>query len=225
MPDPRFNSPSFERVRQIADLALTRSEGVKVNFTLDRYKTMKNCEHAARGFQTSFTSLRARLNRVTSRLAGESETLLPRYSDAQGPYATLMCQREKLDDRVVVFIGPAQIAMSNMEVVDAATGEPMNFGAHEAEKDRLAYIAARTPGKLSQAEYDRLGELVPGFWDSLTGGEEPWWPRPGGAKEANTSVPPPEPQAYDGNKLPTPPASLAEMFGKGVDTGNEREEK
>lgn len=187
MSDARLFSPNYDNVRQVADAALLKPEGITIRFSVDLYTTYLNCEHAARRFQQTFTSLRARAARLNARLRGESETIPPRYSEAHGIYSNLVCQRSKFPpERVEVFLGPASEVMRSLVIVDNATGELLNLGAGESKWSRLAKISASHPERLTAEEYDYLADHspYPNYWADINSGDvdNPWWPRPGGVR-------------------------------------------
>lgn len=212
MPDSRVFGPAYASIQKIADQALGMPNGLVITFHVDKLLTLENCKHQARSFQTQFTSLRARTNRLSARLLGEGDTP-KRDSAARGIYSSLMCQRSIFEDRVEVYVGQSAEVFNQFDIRDAATGEPLeSVGRKNAERDRLNAIASAHPEKLTQYEHDRLGELVPGYWSALTpGGPEPWFPRPGDPtpvpQAPRTLLPHQEPAfaaafGYDGNKLP-----------------------
>lgn len=70
MADTRAYSPNFQGVAALADRALARPEGITINFEVATYGSIEACAHVARGFQKTFTSLRARARRLSERQLG-----------------------------------------------------------------------------------------------------------------------------------------------------------
>ncbi len=190
MPDPRYNTPSFDNVRHVAEQALNNDDGIVLTFAVAQYGTYANCELAARSFQTSFTSLRARMAKQNARHRGEHVD--ERISDALGVYSTLVCQRSRFPDRVEVFIGQSRVLLKTLDIRNAATGEPIHLGRGETRWERLNKLAASTPQKLTLEEYDYLEDHYPNkphsYWKPHEGDTEPWWPRPTEAKQAPTQI-------------------------------------
>lgn len=88
MPDARITTASIDAVRRVAELALARPDGLAVNFTLADCGTLESCQARSRSFQTSFSSLRARVRR---QLAANQTNRLDQ--DIPGRYDRLSCQR------------------------------------------------------------------------------------------------------------------------------------
>lgn len=158
MPDARAFTGNMETLRAILDSALEAPEGVTLYFRSPPH-TPAAAAAAARGIQTSFSSLRARVRRSAMRRAGE---LHARDVNARGAYDTLMCQREALDGGswAVRFVRAGEF-LQGIEIIDNATGKPLtSLGQAQDERERLIDKAIMgIGGKLTAADWDRLTEL------------------------------------------------------------------
>ena len=164
----RHESPSYAAVRGAADRALNAPQGVTVYFRIADHGTMAQCEHLARGFQVSFTSMRARARRLSAKIRGENPHMMD--SMATGEYDRLVCQRALLPDGGGWSVGlyPTAMMLAGMEIVDNATGQPItDIGKGQTEAEALserilrALIDKQRPTRPTPEDMKRLWELAP----------------------------------------------------------------
>lgn len=123
MPAPRTTTPGEARVRALADRAKELPDGLRVRFTIANHHTLADCASAARSFQTSFSSMRAKARRKTETLQEREK----RDVNAKGPYDSLACIKERLanDEGYAIWLAPAYAIDFANDVVDGKTGEPL----------------------------------------------------------------------------------------------------
>lgn len=175
MPAARSFSPSFNMIVDTARAALQKPEGLSVEFRISKLGSMEACATAARSFQVSFTSLRARARRKNMAAKGQ---LYDRDHDAFGIYDGLVCQRQRFPDNSgwYVWLGPASAALQDLEIIDNATGERVIIG-DDPRAARIQFLMPFVMNRTLTADmWDELEAMTPN-WPSTVGMV---YPRPGG---------------------------------------------
>lgn len=186
MPAARGFTPTLGRIKDWADTALTEPDGVTLIWTVPDF-SLAACAQHARGFQTSFTSLRAKARRqVLLRDGIEADYARDQYT--QGPYDVLACVREPLADGSgwSVTLCRGHDMFQGVKVVNARTGEPLKGQTPEdRERSRIIMKAQKFPDDVTQEEYDFVDAKKFGdgasMWNLPNSGEL-WFARPGGAQ-------------------------------------------
>lgn len=218
MPAPRTYSPNFDAVTQAADAAVAAPDGVTLQFLTSALGSMDGCRFAARSFQKSFTALRARARKLSQR-----DEL---YSNKRGPYDGLVCQLQPLADDTgwIVSLIPSRIVLSQLNIIDNATGLPLTeFGTHQDRKLALFNKAQNQRDAFTEEDWTELTRLDDATrdpdvepWFMFEG--QAWFPKPGTpAKAYAASLP----------QTRTPTVDLADLANMpsvfGVDGGNKGE--
>jgi len=198
MAQQRAWGSTFSAVQTAADRALNSAEGITLFFRLDKYGTPQACAQAARAFQNAFCSLRARARKNSERnLLGEGgKNWRPAVSDAAGPYDKIVCERRELPNgEWKIGLIPSGMYLIDVEIIDNATGEPLEELGASAEKMNLLnlFLEAASYKRLNPTLADR--EIPVEKWDRLTqlhtedfpealawhlnpaDPTEEWWPR------------------------------------------------
>jgi hypothetical protein len=159
---------NFSSVQAAADRALDAPSGITIRFTVERHGSLAQCEHLARGFQKSFSSIRARARRISRTVRGESATIVPIDTMAHGPYDGLVCQRSRLPDDMGWSVGlyPASVILDAMDIIDNDTGRPITeIGANRTETN--AILDRMGHGAVTADDWARLKELDPDLYTSV----------------------------------------------------------
>lgn len=203
MADPRAYSPNFVSVQQVASHALDDPSGAAIFFTTAALGSLEAAKHAARSFQQSFTSLRARGRRRSETALGEvarNQASVPRFSDARGMYDALVCQRSPLPDGKgwKVELIPAAAVLATLDIRDRITGEPITLGKNEPQWAKTMALALnkQTRALVTAQMWDEAEREKPGMWIANDGSGLPWFYRPADAT-APTPEPYPSHPAYD----------------------------
>lgn len=186
MPAPRGFTPNLSRIKDWADAALDNPDGVTLRWRVPEF-SLEACAQHARGFQTSFTSLRAKARRQKIVHTGyESEHALDQYT--RGPYDSLACVREPLANGGgwSITLCRGYDMFQGVEVTNARTGEPIiGETAEDRERERIIMKAQQFPDQITQAEWDFVDSKKFDDGDSawnMPSTHELWFARPGGAK-------------------------------------------
>lgn len=181
MPQPRGVTPTLSRMKDWAQLALERPNGLTLTWKPPEFSPQACAQHA-RGFQTSFTSMRARARRLQVTHEGyESPSARDLYT--RGPYDALACVREPLvGGGWSITLCRGQDMFQGVQVTDALTGEPIEGeSAEDRERTRIFMKAQQFPEQVTQAEYDLVdAKRFPdggSAWNRPDTGEL-WFPRP-----------------------------------------------
>lgn len=123
----RTFTASFSAVSNLADRALSTSQGGDIHFTLERYGSPQGCAHAARSFQNTFSAMRAQdRNRSPYAKAERANNggVNPAITFARSEYDALVCQRKVLPDGSwVVSLMKGASYLNSFTLIDRATGK------------------------------------------------------------------------------------------------------
>jgi hypothetical protein len=114
------------RVKSLADRALQLPEGLRIYFRTEAHGTFETAHRAARSFQTSFSSMRAKARRQMERAHSQNDSLIM-DTLTQGPYDSLACQKEWLPngEGFAIWLAPAYALDLFNDVVDAKSGQQL----------------------------------------------------------------------------------------------------
>lgn len=138
MPASRVVTPQMHTVRALADQALTLPEGLRIIFTPKSHGSYEAARSASRGFQSTFSALRAKTRRRTLEHQGIHHNPLDTHWN--GPYDALACMKSELPDGGgwSIHLCKAHAINIRYDVVDGATGEPLKqFDPDEQRLDHL----------------------------------------------------------------------------------------
>ncbi len=118
------STPQMGRVRELCLQAKSMPEGLIVWFKLEKYGDLKSCKSAARSMQVTFCNLRVRSRRLMQRMKGESTADLLAFT--RGEFDDIACVVRPIpfDKGYTVRFSPAYSIDMDLEITDAATGEP-----------------------------------------------------------------------------------------------------
>ena len=124
MPASYATTPHQQTMRNVADDALARTDGLRMRFTVDRYGSLEAAKRACRSSQTAFASLRTKERRKAQNYKGDGN---PRDTNVTGRYDSLMCVTEPVDDGWILRLIPAHVFEDLVLVEDERTGERVNL--------------------------------------------------------------------------------------------------
>ncbi len=179
MAETRAFSANFHHIQALAMRALQSPSGIIITWTVPRdCPTLDDCKRAARSFQQSFTSFRARDRRMSARLLGESTKIPPRDSFAQSSFDRLVCMREMTpngDGWQIRFLHIKDV-LSTLNISDGATGLPLtDLGTGRDECGVLLdhfidlSLQRRDTAPMNDDDCKRLAELRPDLLDQIEG--------------------------------------------------------
>src|SRR6185369_10870553 len=139
MPETRAFTGNLASITAAADAALQAPQGIEVRFLAPDYPTgLDGAASAARSFQKTFSSLRARTRKLQAHHLGESSAFPPPTTLAQSIYDKLVCERARIIDGWVIRLMPVALVQSSFALFDIATGEALTTtGAGLSEVARL----------------------------------------------------------------------------------------
>lgn len=160
-----ISTPQMERVRQLCDQAKTTPEGLIIWFRVTKYGDLKTCKNAARSMQVSFCNLRVRSRRLMQKMKGEPDYAL--ISFTRGEYDDIACVVRPIphDGGYTVRFSPAYSIDMDLEVTDAATGEP--FAGEDPTQNRYIVLMGKWFKEDTEATLQRRARLNPFTTDEL----------------------------------------------------------
>lgn len=167
-PTGKALTPAMSAVARYADQAKLQPEGIELFFLVTKYGSLPGAASAARSFQTTFSSLRARKRRQAQREEFESKHIEDAFT--QGKYDSLSCQKTTLGEGrgySVLLIPIDQYGMA-IEAYDLATGERIKAFTYEFK--RCSGIAKFWGEKCLESR-----QLRRAFTNPLTLEEEEFW--------------------------------------------------
>lgn len=130
-------TPGYERARTIAERALSVPDGIELGFRTEAHGSYEAACHAARGFQRTFSSMRAKARIPAQKRAGRDHNLTAHA--VKGPYDDLACYKTVLPDEagVIIHIVPVHMIDLEVDIIDKSTGQPLPEFSKEMQ-ERLA---------------------------------------------------------------------------------------
>ena len=182
-------TPSMVLVAEAAEAAINEPDGISYDFEAspDAWGDLTAAHKAARAFEVSFASVRARARRVARKNAGEH--LNVRDGDALGRFDRLMCFMSALPDQTGyrVTIAKGAHLYDLVTVRNARTGEVMNPGVITGQKTTDEARADRVTDAMFGDQSKLTEEDARWFWETNPEREGTWelakLPRPGWGDE------------------------------------------
>lgn len=158
-------TPQMTRVQDLADQAMTTSDGITVLFRVEKYGNLKACKTAARGMQVSFCNLRVRSRRIAQRLKGETISSLA--GTTKGEYDNIACVVRPLDKEggYSVALIPSYAFDMDLEVIDNSTGKP--FAGEDPKQNKFISLMGKWFKEDAEARKQKRGMLNPFNTDEL----------------------------------------------------------
>lgn len=121
---PLVSTPTYQKMRELCDVALDTPNGIRIPFTIGNYGgDLEGAKKAGRRFQQLFSSFRARArNTVQARLKQRNDEF---GEQNQSPYDKLAAFKIEREDGVDICIMPSASFEIAHEILDAKTGEPI----------------------------------------------------------------------------------------------------
>lgn len=149
-------TPSYQKMRELCDVALDTPNGIRIPFNLERYDTWELCKKDARRFQQLFSSFRARARNTVHNRGGKLDDF---GEQRQSPYDKLACMKMERPNGIDVCILPAIAFEIAHEILDAKTGEPIEMLT--AEMRRQAHYINLIFTQIEREQKDKTRSPTP----------------------------------------------------------------
>lgn len=119
------STPGIELVRNLAERAKQRPEGLIIDYLVKDYGTLRNAHFAARAFQSAYSSMRAK---ARAKAYGHKDNFMSPNTEFKGPYDYLACYKRERDDGegYYIILAPGSGLDIAMHVRDKATGDTLD---------------------------------------------------------------------------------------------------